>query len=142
MNVRRRTVAALAAGSSLALAISLAGTAGATEVAKRAEDNRDVEVVEVDDPRDRDRDAGRIGAADATWTNTRPTATNTRPTWTNTRPTWTNTGPSVTNTGVTGATDDRSRGREVRDWTTDGGDGWTRDLTRDLTDDRSRNNTR
>ena len=135
MKRRRWAIAGLAAGSSLALAVSLTGAAGATEVSKRAEDNRDVEVVEVDDPRDPDRDTGRIGAADATWTNTRPTFTNTRPTWTNTRPTW-------TNTGMGGGVDDRSRGREVRDWTRDGGDGWTRDLTRDLTDDRSRNNTR
>ncbi len=135
MKRRRWAIAGLAAGSSLALAVSLAGTAGATEVSKRAEDNRDVEVVEVDDPRDPDRDTGRIGAADATWTNTRPT-------FTNTTPTVTNTAPSVTNTGVTGATDDRSRARDVRDWTSDGGDGWTRDFTRDLTDDRSRNNTR
>ena len=137
MRMRRWCIAGVGAGSSIALAFTLAGTASATEVAKRAEDNRDFGVVEVDDPWDRDlnRDPGRVVGADATWTNTTPSVTNTTPSVTNTT-------PSVTNTGVTGATDDRSRARDVRDWTTDGGDGWTRDFTRDLTDDRSRNNTR
>lgn len=137
MGIRRWGFAGVAAGSSVALAFTLAGTAGATEVAKRTEDNREIGVVEVDDSRDRDRDRGpgRVVGADATWTNTTPSVTNTTPSMTNTT-------PSITNTGVTGATDDRSRARDVRDWTSDGGDGWTRDFTRDLTDDRSRNNTR
>ena len=48
-----------------------------------------------------------------------------------------------TNSRVTGVSrdQDRSRGDLTRDWTRDGGD-LTRDLTADLTNDKSRNDTR
>jgi hypothetical protein len=48
-----------------------------------------------------------------------------------------------TNSRFTGVSrdQDRSRGDKTRDWTSDGGDR-TRDLTANLTNDRSRNDTR
>ncbi len=149
---------ALVGGASAALAVGLTASASASEAVKRTEENREVELV-IDDT-DPDPFGLNLRPQDVTFTNMRPTVTNTHPTFTNTRPGVTNTIPTntvvtatntratntrATNTRATntrGSVDDRSRNREVRDWTLDGGDGWTRDLTRDLTDDRTRNNTR
>lgn len=139
------------AGSVGAGLLAISGTANADsdDAALRAQrDDLAQEWVVADDDDDGDADAvdqTRTRTRGGTQTRTRGgTQTRSGVSGPETRTAGTGTGTfDATGSRVTDVSRDRdrSRGDQTRDWTRDGGDR-TRDFSRNLTDDRSRNDTR
>jgi len=118
-NVARRAFIASVAGIFGLGLFAAAGTAAADQYGKRDDDVREIALVADDDDGDN--------------TNSRNTRNSRNSRFTNDR--------TRSNFSRVSRDRDHSRGDLTRDWTRDGGDR-TRDFSRNLTNDRSRNDTR
>ena len=151
----RRVVSLTISGLTGVLAVGLAALGGPANAAgdsdaylKRENASSELAVVDLDSDDDGDDSVSATNTGTGTRTGNGTTGTSSRTGGQTGTGTGTNTGGSNstqdgTNSRVTSATggDDASRGDRTKDFTTDGGSR-TRDLTPNLTNDLSRNDTR